>query len=119
MSLAKKVDFLRRVSKLSHLNGFGVYGRSQTHGLRSPLVRVKDFGANPGGLKMFSYVPANLPRKPALVVVLHGCGQSASGYDFGTGWSTLACALVRMVPPAISETVRAVQPVGPSPGRRP
>ena len=39
---------------------------------------VKDFGANPGGLKMLSYVPANLPRKPALVVVLHGCGQTAS-----------------------------------------
>jgi poly(hydroxyalkanoate) depolymerase family esterase len=87
VSLARNVDFLRRVSKLTHLNGFGYYGRSQTHG---PLVRVKDFGANPGGLKMFSYVPANLPRKPALVVVLHGCGQSASGYDFGTGWSTLA-----------------------------
>ncbi len=90
MSLAKNVDFLRRVSKLNHLNGFGFYGRSQAHGPRSPLVRVKDFGANPGGLKMFSYVPANLPRKPALVVVLHGCGQSANGYDIGTGWSTLA-----------------------------
>jgi poly(hydroxyalkanoate) depolymerase family esterase len=90
VSLARNVDFLRRVSKLNHLNGFGYYGRSQTDGPRSPLVRVKDFGANPGGLKMFSYVPANLPRKPALVVVLHGCGQSAAAYDFGTGWSTLA-----------------------------
>lgn len=90
MSLANNVDFLRRVSKLNPLNGFGYYGRSQAHGPRSPLVRVKEFGANPGGLKMFSYVPANLPRKPPLVVVLHGCGQSASGYDLGTGWSTLA-----------------------------
>ena len=87
MSLANNVDFLRRVSKL---NGFGFYGRSHTRGPRSPLVRVKDFGANPGGLKMFSYVPANLPRKPALVVVLHGCGQTASAYDVGAGWSTLA-----------------------------
>jgi len=26
----------------------------------------------------------------ALVVVLHGCGQSAAGYDVGSGWSTLA-----------------------------
>jgi len=26
----------------------------------------------------------------ALVVVLHGCGQSAAGYDVGAGWSTLA-----------------------------
>src|SRR4051794_1070512 len=39
---------------------------------------------------MFSYVPANLPRRPALVVVLHGCGQTAAGYDYGAGWSTLA-----------------------------
>ena len=87
MSLANNVDFLRRVSKL---NGFGFYGRTQTHGPRSPLVRVREFGENPGALKMFSYVPANLPRKPALVVVLHGCGQTADGYDVGTGWSTLA-----------------------------
>jgi poly(hydroxyalkanoate) depolymerase family esterase len=87
LSLANNVDFLRRVSKL---NGFGFYGRNQAHGPRSPLVRVREFGANPGALKMFSYVPANLPRKPALVVVLHGCGQTADGYDVGTGWSTLA-----------------------------
>src|SRR4051812_16591238 len=39
---------------------------------------------------MFAYVPEPLPRAPALVVVLHGCGQTASAYDFGTGWSTLA-----------------------------
>jgi poly(hydroxyalkanoate) depolymerase family esterase len=90
VSLAKNVDFLRRVSKLNHLNGFGYYGRSQPHGQRSPLVRVREFGQNPGGLKMFSYVPANLPRKPALVVVLHGCGQTAAAYDVGAGWSTLA-----------------------------
>jgi poly(hydroxyalkanoate) depolymerase family esterase len=87
LSLASNVDFLRRVSKL---NGFGFYGRNQAHGPRSPLVRVREFGTNPGALKMFSYVPANLPRKPALVVVLHGCGQTADGYDVGTGWSTLA-----------------------------
>jgi poly(hydroxyalkanoate) depolymerase family esterase len=35
-------------------------------------------------------VPANLQEPPALVVVLHGCGQTAAGYDFGAGWSTLA-----------------------------
>ena len=39
---------------------------------------------------MFAYVPEQLPRAPALVVVLHGCGQTAAAYDFGTGWSTLA-----------------------------
>jgi poly(hydroxyalkanoate) depolymerase family esterase len=39
---------------------------------------------------MFAYVPEPLPRAPALVVVLHGCGQTAAAYDVGTGWSTLA-----------------------------
>jgi len=90
VSLAKNIEFLRLLPKLSHINGFGHYGRSQRRGMRSPLVEVTGFGSNPGGLKMFSYVPANLPRRPALVVVLHGCGQSAAGYDFGAGWSTLA-----------------------------
>jgi poly(hydroxyalkanoate) depolymerase family esterase len=35
-------------------------------------------------------VPEELQSKPALVVVLHGCGQTASGYDLGAGWSSLA-----------------------------
>ena len=39
---------------------------------------------------MFSYVPDDRPAAPALVVVLHGCGQNAAGYDLGAGWSTLA-----------------------------
>jgi len=39
---------------------------------------------------MFVRAPERLPPNPALVVVLHGCTQSASSYDRGTGWSTLA-----------------------------
>ena len=39
---------------------------------------------------MFTYVPKSLSRTPALVVVLHGCTQSAASYDLGAGWSTLA-----------------------------
>jgi poly(hydroxyalkanoate) depolymerase family esterase len=39
---------------------------------------------------MLSFVPANLQEPRALVVVLHGCGQTAAGYDLGAGWSTLA-----------------------------
>jgi poly(hydroxyalkanoate) depolymerase family esterase len=35
-------------------------------------------------------VPEKLQPSPGLVVVLHGCGQNAAGYDFGAGWSTLA-----------------------------
>jgi poly(hydroxyalkanoate) depolymerase family esterase len=39
---------------------------------------------------MFSFVPESVQRPPALVVVLHGCGQTAAAYDLGAGWSTLA-----------------------------
>ncbi len=90
MSLAHNIEFLRRLPKLNGNNGFGDFGRSVGHGLRSPLVESFDFGANPGALRMFSFVPAKLQRAPALVVVLHGCGQSAAAYDLGAGWSTLA-----------------------------
>jgi poly(hydroxyalkanoate) depolymerase family esterase len=39
---------------------------------------------------MFAFVPATLQQPRALVVVLHGCGQTAASYDLGAGWSTLA-----------------------------
>jgi poly(hydroxyalkanoate) depolymerase family esterase len=88
LSLAKNVEFLSRLPKLNGFNGFGVYGFGSDS--RSPLAEVGDFGSNPGSLRMFSYVPDTLQKRPALVVVLHGCGQTAAGYDVGTGWSTLA-----------------------------
>ena len=90
MSLAKNVEFFRHFPKLNGFNGLGIYGRSTSPAGQSPLVEISGFGTNPGALKMFAYVPEQLPRAPALVVVLHGCGQTAAGYDFGTGWSTLA-----------------------------
>jgi len=48
------------------------------------------FSPNPGNLRMFSYVPPALIAGAPLVVLLHGCGQTAAGYDAGTGWSQLA-----------------------------
>ncbi len=48
---------------------------------------------NPGGLRMRTFVPAGLARGAALVVVLHGCTQTAAGYDRAAGWSRLASAL--------------------------
>lgn len=56
----------------------------------SNLTEVKSFGSNPGALHMFTHVPTRLEPAPALVVVLHGCTQTAAGYDLGAGWSTLA-----------------------------
>ena len=56
----------------------------------SHLTELTGFGSNPGALRMFTYVPKKLGPSPALVVVLHGCTQSAASYDLGAGWSTLA-----------------------------
>jgi poly(hydroxyalkanoate) depolymerase family esterase len=39
---------------------------------------------------MLKYVPPALRDKAPLVVVLHGCGQTASDANHGGGWSTLA-----------------------------
>jgi feruloyl esterase len=39
---------------------------------------------------MFTYLPPALEAGAALVVVLHGCTQTAAAYDYGAGWSTLA-----------------------------
>jgi poly(hydroxyalkanoate) depolymerase family esterase len=90
LSLAKNVEFLRHFPKLNGFNGLGIYGRTVSPAGQSPLVEISGFGTNPGALKMFAHVPEQLPRAPALVVVLHGCGQTAAGYDLGAGWSTLA-----------------------------
>ncbi len=56
-------------------------------------VRMREtvgLGANPGGLRMFSYAPAALPKGSPLVVVLHGCGQSAAAHAASAGWLVAA-----------------------------
>ena len=54
------------------------------------LQETEKFGSNPGALRMLTYSPPDLAPGSALVVVLHGCTQTAAGYDLGAGWSTLA-----------------------------
>lgn len=58
------------------------------------LSRLNDFGSNPGRLNAWKFVPRLIAAGEAipLVVVLHGCTQSAAGYDRGSGWSELAAA---------------------------
>lgn len=53
------------------------------------LTQVSSFGTNPGNLKMWKHVPASMPANAPLVVVLHGCTQTASAYN-ATGWEALA-----------------------------
>lgn len=55
-----------------------------------PLTEVTGFGSNPGQLKMFKYLPANLGPSRPLVVALHGCQQQASDYDDEPGWIKFA-----------------------------
>ncbi|MEU4885917.1 MULTISPECIES: extracellular catalytic domain type 1 short-chain-length polyhydroxyalkanoate depolymerase [Streptomyces] len=61
---------------------------AQAAGLRE----VTGFGSNPGNLRMFRYVPDGLPTGRPVVVALHGCTQSASGFDDETGWTKWADA---------------------------
>src|SRR3954470_23189168 len=68
-------------------------GRMQAAAPASPasdhLAETVDFGPNPGALRMLTYLPPARTDHWPLLVVLHGCTQSAAGYDIGAGWSTL------------------------------
>ena len=72
---------------------------SAPHRSSSDLVEVAGFGSNPGRLAMFLHVPPVAPKagKP-LIVLLHGCGQTAAqllptpaGSRWPTGWAFLSC----------------------------
>lgn len=54
------------------------------------LHDLSAFGSNPGNLRARIYVPEGEAASRPLVVVLHGCTQTAGGYDTGAGWSLLA-----------------------------
>ena len=59
-------------------------------GAPGSLTETERFGSNPGGLRMLTHTPPDLAAGSPLVVVLHGCGQTAAAYDHGAGWSTLS-----------------------------
>jgi poly(3-hydroxybutyrate) depolymerase len=43
------------------------------------LTETRNFGSNPGALRMFTHLPKDIPNRCPLLVVLHGCTQSAAG----------------------------------------
>ena len=93
MYLANNIEFLRRLPKLNEIKRLNGFARGFNRGgASSRLTETTGFGSNPGDLRMFSYQPGDqrARQKSALVVVLHGCTQTAAGYDTGAGWSTLA-----------------------------
>jgi poly(hydroxyalkanoate) depolymerase family esterase len=87
-TIASLASNRRKWEKL--MRGAGRTPRSDEGAVATPLEEVTHFGSNPGNLRMFRYLPSNLESDPALVVVLHGCTQTAARYDHGAGWSTLA-----------------------------
>jgi poly(hydroxyalkanoate) depolymerase family esterase len=56
------------------------------------LTELEYFGTNPGNLTMHFYSPASISKtdKRPLVVVLHGCSQSAQLVSEQSGWNRLA-----------------------------
>jgi len=55
------------------------------------MVQISDFGSNPGQLRMLAYVPEIAPTAGApLLVLLHGCGQTAREFARDAGWVALA-----------------------------
>ena len=54
------------------------------------LVETRDFGTDPGALRMLTYVPPGLLPGAPLVVVLHGCTQHAEANATAAGWLQLA-----------------------------
>jgi poly(hydroxyalkanoate) depolymerase family esterase len=84
----------RRLVAYMRLDGFGPGLKTNPLKARTsprvtPLAEAP-FAPNPGNLRMFRYLPRGLKTGAPLVVVLHGCGQTASGYDLGAGWCQLA-----------------------------
>jgi poly(hydroxyalkanoate) depolymerase family esterase len=93
VSLAQNIEFPRHLTKPSEFNGLNGLPRGlASSGRSSRLTETVGFGANPGDLRMFSFVPSDqrARKRFSLVVLLHGCGQTAAGYDLGAGWSNLA-----------------------------
>jgi len=62
----------------------------QPQPVQAAALAEVSFAPNPGNLRMFQYLPPGVGPGAPLVVILHGCGQTAGGYDRGAGWSQLA-----------------------------
>jgi poly(hydroxyalkanoate) depolymerase family esterase len=91
LSLRKAIASLaRNKRKWDKRTDAPIEGVAEAAASPSDLEAIASFGSNPGNLLMRRYLPPRLAPKPALVVVLHGCKQSGSGYERGAGWSTLA-----------------------------
>ncbi|MFU0505795.1 extracellular catalytic domain type 1 short-chain-length polyhydroxyalkanoate depolymerase [Pseudaminobacter sp. NGMCC 1.201702] len=85
---------MRKLSDtIARLGALKAQNASYTAGNDCPpenLATLLGFGSNPGVLQAKYYIPKHLPQGAPLVVVLHGCTQTAAGYNHHSGWSELA-----------------------------
>nr|WP_203597733.1 PHB depolymerase family esterase [Actinomadura bangladeshensis] len=54
------------------------------------LTQVSNFGANPGNLQMYVYVPDSVQASPGILVAMHGCNGRATDFYRGTEFASLA-----------------------------
>lgn len=90
----KRMDPLRKISdtiaRLAALKTLHGHRHSSTGSAPDSLPQLTGFGSNPGALNGRYRLPAQLRDGAPLVVVLHGCTQTAAAYDHHSGWSQLA-----------------------------
>jgi poly(hydroxyalkanoate) depolymerase family esterase len=96
MKLAAAVDN-SGLAQTFRRTAIGVYGASvlllvaaASQALAATPVEVTNFGSNPGNLRMFKFIPDQLQTPAPLVVVMHGCKQSARTFAQESGWIQLA-----------------------------
>ncbi|MFF0717920.1 PHB depolymerase family esterase [Micromonospora sp. NPDC003816] len=63
---------------------------SPSPAVAASLVEVTSFGNNPGNMRMHIYAPDNRPANPAIVVAMHGCGGSGTGFYSSSEFARLA-----------------------------
>jgi len=85
--LRKISDTIARLGALKTLHGHRPATRESAPDSLPPLT---GFGSNPGALNARYRLPARHRDGRPLVVVLHGCTQTAAAYDHHSGWSQLA-----------------------------
>lgn len=81
--MRKLSDTIERLTRLRA-------GAPRGSSVSNRLTILPGLNHNPGQLDARYWMPEHPSTSPALVVVLHGCTQTAAGYDAGTGWSQLA-----------------------------
>lgn len=85
-------ELVRRSRAMARAAAAAPGGPADPGAMPDRLTDIAAFGPNPGALRMRVFLPEDLPADAPLLVALHGCTQTAAGFDAGCGWSDLALA---------------------------